>query len=442
MAAIAQDSLRRPAVATILVLALLGIVAVPTYRFVGPIAALLLVIGGSLVLVAVLLRAAGRQLHRTQNHASFAEHALEAVPRALFISDALEPGQPNRFVNTAYCALTGYGRNEAVSDGFDAVAVFADAANISALARGLATRVTSAATLRRSDGTTVPVKLDLCLVAGDGDRYLVGLLEDSSIEPAPQSSIAAQAAATAAAVDSGIGPKNAFLSWLTHELRSPLNACVMWLDVLALAPQADKLAQAVDAIKRNLTRQTRLVNDLSDAAKVQSGSLEVRPQPLDVIELVKSHLDAWQLLAIGKQLAFAHRIEPAVAVIDGDAGRLLQTLNHLVENAIASTPSGGRVQLRVQLIDATCVVEVEDSGAGLSPDDAANLGTPLWRAPATSKSRPGLGLGLAIAHHLAAQHGGTLQATSKTGGALFTLALPLAASPRDGARAAQRDFER
>ena len=83
----------------------------------------------------------------------------------------------------------------------------------------------------------------------------------------------------------------------------------MWLDVLALAPQPDKLTQAVDAIKRNLARQTRLVNDLNDAAKISSGGLEVRLEPLDLVALLKRHIDAWQLLAIGKQLTLHHRIE-------------------------------------------------------------------------------------------------------------------------------------
>jgi signal transduction histidine kinase len=201
----------------------------------------------------------------------------------------------------------------------------------------------------------------------------------------------------------------------------------MWLDVLALAPQADKLAQAVDAIKRNLARQTRLVNDLSDASKIQSSALDVQLGPVDLVALVKSHLDAWQLAAISKQLAFAHRIEPATALVKGDGARLLQALSHVVDNAIASTPTGGRVALGVQLHAAACVVTVEDSGVGLSTDDVTHLGTPLWRAPATSKSRPGLGLGLAIAHHLTARHGGTLEATSGSNGALFTLTLPLAA---------------
>jgi signal transduction histidine kinase len=101
---------------------------------------------------------------------------------------------------------------------------------------------------------------------------------------------------------------DAFLSWLNHELRSPLNACLMWLDVLALAPQPEKVAQAVEALKRNLARQTRLVNDLNDAAKVSAGRLELRFEPLDLVALLRRKLAAWEPLVKAKQLLFQHAI--------------------------------------------------------------------------------------------------------------------------------------
>jgi signal transduction histidine kinase len=223
---------------------------------------------------------------------------------------------------------------------------------------------------------------------------------------------------------------DAFLSWLTHELRSPLNACVMWLDVLALAPQPDKLTQAVDVIKRNLARQARLVNDLNDAGKVATGGLAMHAEPLDVVAVLMRSLDAWQVLAVGKQLAFDRSIELERALIDGDPQRLSQALNHVLENAIGSTPPGGRVALRVHGADGKCVIEVEDTGAALSAEDAANLPVPLWRAPTSAKSRSGLGLGLAVAHHIATSHGGSLSAESSASGVRFKMTLPLAA--RDG----------
>jgi signal transduction histidine kinase len=230
---------------------------------------------------------------------------------------------------------------------------------------------------------------------------------------------------------------NAFLSWLNHELRSPLNACVMWLDVLALSPQPDKLAQAVETIKRNLARQARLVNDLNDAGKVSSGGLEMRLGPLDVVTLLKRNLDAWQLLARGRQVAFHPAIELATAPVDGDSDRLAQAVNHLVESAIASTAGGGRVSLRVSAANGHCVVEVEDTGAALSAEDLTNLGTPLWRAPTTLRARAGLGLGVAVAHHIAEKHGGSLTATSSAAGVRFTLTVPLAARGTDTVQVTQ-----
>jgi signal transduction histidine kinase len=394
-------------IAAVAVPALLAAAALAAFRLVGPAAAIILMAGGNLLLVAALLLVAGRRVR----HADDALRALEAVPHALFVVDTLQIGQPNRFVNAAYTTLTGYGAAEAVSDGFDATAIFADPAHVAALASRPAPSTTSGVTVRRRDGTTLRAKLELCaLPSSDGSRYLLGLLD-----------------ATGNGERAG-HRKNAFLSWLTHELRSPLNACVMWLDVLALAPASDKLTQAVEAIKRNLIRQTRLVNDLSDAAKVQSADLEMQLAPLDLVALVNSHIDAWQLLAIGRQLTFEHRIEAPVARIDGDRDRLLQALNHLLENAIASTPTAGRVQLRMRGGGDVWIVEVEDTGGGLSMEDAANLNQPLWRAPAAAKSRPGLGLGLAVACHIADKHGGTLTATSTSSGALFTLTLPLLAA--------------
>ena len=112
----------------------------------------------------------------------------------------------------------------------------------------------------------------------------------------------------------------------------------------------------------------------------------------------------------------------------GDPARLAQAVNHLVENAIASTPSNGRVDVRVHGANGSCVIEVADTGAGLSPADTANLGTPLWRDSTTARARAGIGLGLAVAHHVAGKHGGSLTANSAPSGARFVLTLPLAAS--------------
>src|SRR6478735_6913456 len=80
--------------------------------------------------------------------------------------------------------------------------------------------------------------------------------------------------------------KQAYFSWISHELRSPPNACVMYLELLARSPQPDKLTTAVDAIMRNLARQVRLISHVSAAAKLSSGDLTLHLEPVDVVALM------------------------------------------------------------------------------------------------------------------------------------------------------------
>lgn len=232
--------------------------------------------------------------------------------------------------------------------------------------------------------------------------------------------------------------KQVFFSWLSHELRSPLNACVMWLDVLALSPQPDKLTKAVDAIKRNLARQARLISEVSDAAKLSSSDLTLHLEPLDVVALMSAELEAWRALAKGKQIELRDCFELETAPVTGDPARLPHALRQLVESAVGSTPTGGRVELTVRAANGDCVVEVTDTGDALSAEDAANLGVPLWRAPTSSRARSGLGLGLAVAYHVAARHGGSLTALPAASGARFMMTLPLTSGGKTGIAQADR----
>jgi PAS domain S-box-containing protein len=387
-------------------------------------AALLFAAAAVLAFLAVAARRHARQLEAGSR---LPRQALDAVPSAIFIVDSLRPGRPNVYVNAAYCALTGFDAEEAVAAGFDALAVFVDAQEVSSLDASAEASATKRVQVRRRDGTTVPVRLEVRgLARGNGGRSVIGLLEPIEDVVSAEPSVRRDAPPGR--------DKDTFWSWLSHEMRSPLNACVMWIDVVALSPQPDKLAKAVDAIKRNLARQARLIGDLSDAAKVSSGRLEVRFEPLDLVTLVKRQLAAWEALAGAKQLQFRHQIELDTAPLVGDPARLVQTLNHLLESAIASTASGGSVDVRVHAQNGQCVVEVTDTGAALSPEDAAHLAVPLWRAPTTTRARAGVGLGLAVAHHIVAEHGGTLTAPSAERGARFVLTVPLATS--DGSAAA------
>ena len=426
--------------AILAVLLALGAAIIGAYRAVGPGAALGLLAAAAAFLIALTITIARRRVQRADQRSRLGEQALDALPIAVAVFDSLRTGATNAYVNAAYCELTGYDAGEALAPGFDALSIFVDPAEIAALDAATEAATTKRVTIRRRDGTTFAARLALRTAPqGDaGGRYIVGMLEAVGAgERAADRRSAANPAPARIGKDAE-QPRDAFLSWLSHEVRSPLNACVMWLDVLALSPQPDKFNKAVETIKRNLARQARLVNDLNDAAKISRGGLELRAEPVDIVAVLKRGLDAWQMLAIGKQLAFHHEIEIDAAPAYGDSERLFQAVNYLLEGAIGSTAHGGRVDLRLRVLDGNCVIEVEDTGAALSADDAANLAVPLWRDPGSAKTRSGLGLGLAVAHHVATKHGGSLTAASSAAETRFVLTLPLAASGRRDAEGIAR----
>jgi hypothetical protein len=312
------------------------------------------------------------------------EQALDVVPHALFMVDSLRPGRANMLVNTAYSALTGYEPGEAIAPGFDALAIFVEAAEVAALDPGHGqVSATKHVRVRRRDGTTFPVALEVHSVERGGDRYLVGLSRGRIRRPCRESR---SCGAVRRRCERAPAYQRVF-SWLSHELRSPLNACVMWLDVLALSPQPDKLAKAVEAIKRNLARQARLVSEISDAAKLSSGGLALHFEPVDVVALVKRELDAWQSLATAKQIEFRHRLELDAAPLAGDPARLRHALNQLVENAVGSTSAGGHVELRVHDETGNCAVEVADTGVADARGRGESRRSSVARADCAARAR-------------------------------------------------------
>lgn len=220
--------------------------------------------------------------------------------------------------------------------------------------------------------------------------------------------------------------RDTLLSALSHELRSPLNACTMWLDVLASAPTGDSLRKAVDALKRNLSRQARVVSSISDAAKLSSGGLELRPERIDLATLLERHLDAWRLLAAAKQqtLEWSRNVASAPAAVDAD--RLLRVLTDLIDNAIDRTPAGGRIALALgEDAESRFVVTVRDGGAPLSEAAAAQLFEPLWRNTA-GRHEARRRIGLSIAGDLLTSLGGRLDVSTTDTATTFAVAVPRA----------------
>ncbi|HTY56361.1 MAG TPA: ATP-binding protein, partial [Candidatus Binataceae bacterium] len=222
--------------------------------------------------------------------------------------------------------------------------------------------------------------------------------------------------------------KDDFLAVLSHELRSPLNAIASWAWLLQngnLSPE--KSARAIDAIQRNSLAQTRLINDLLDISRIIAGKLSLEFRQVDLSAVIESVLETVRPTAESKRIEILTDISPAVQA-PGDALRVGQIIRNLLSNAVKFTPNDGAVSIQLRQNESHNEIIVKDNGVGIDPALLPHVFERFRQGNSSpSRAEGGLGLGLAIAHHLAELHGGTLKAESAGNGlgATFTLALPI-----------------
>jgi signal transduction histidine kinase len=228
--------------------------------------------------------------------------------------------------------------------------------------------------------------------------------------------------------------KDEFLATLSHELRTPLAAVLGWSRMLASGQlNASKSAEALAAIQRNAQAQAQIVDDLIDVARGMAGNVRLNLAPLNLVELAYRGVEAVAPTASGKAILVEVDAPRPVTVV-GDEGRLQQIVWNLLSNAMKFTPSGGRVTIEVGVVDGAAQLRVTDTGIGISPAFLPFVFDKFRQADGSfTRQHGGLGLGLAIARHLAELHGGSIHARSdgEGRGATFVVRLPLPASSDD-----------
>jgi two-component system, OmpR family, sensor histidine kinase BaeS len=212
---------------------------------------------------------------------------------------------------------------------------------------------------------------------------------------------------------------------IAHELRTPLMVLQGRLEgvrdnVIPLTQrEATQLLTQVQTL-------TRLVDDLRTLSLSDAGKLELRLQPLDLLDVLSLSVAAFSHRAEARGIALELTADEAILSVRGDPDRLSQVFGNLLENALRHTPEGGRIALNATR-EGQCVrVEVRDSGSGIPATALPHLFERFYRAD-TSRSRDsgGSGLGLAIARAILEAHGGGIAAENlETGGALFAVTLP------------------
>ena len=223
--------------------------------------------------------------------------------------------------------------------------------------------------------------------------------------------------------------KDEFLAVLSHELRSPLNPILGWTKLL-LSRKFDqaKTAKALETIERNAVLQSQLIEDLLDVSGILQGKLSLNPCPVDLAVTIKAATETVRLAAQAKSICLNTLLEPTVGQVSGDSSRLQQIVWNLLSNAVKFTPTGGRVDIRLESIGGQAMITVSDTGKGIKPEFLPYVFDYFRQADSTTtRTYGGLGLGLAIVRHLVELHGGTVKAESpgEGKGATFTVTLPL-----------------
>ena len=210
-----------------------------------------------------------------------------------------------------------------------------------------------------------------------------------------------------------------FLAILSHELRNPLGAITNALGVMDRLATSQDLRKAADIIGRQATRLTRLVDDLLDVARVTSGKIVLRLEPVDLLELTERCASA--LREAGRARDHRFEVDGDSVLVHGDLARLEQVVHNLLDNALKYTASGGEIRLTTERVGSDAVLRVRDTGEGIRSE----LGAPQ----ALDRSRGGLGLGLALVKQLVELHGGSVSMVSggRGHGSEFVVRLPASA---------------
>ena len=224
--------------------------------------------------------------------------------------------------------------------------------------------------------------------------------------------------------------KDDFVASVSHELRTPLTSIRGYVELLRegdAGELTDEQHQFVAIVERNADRLLRLVGDLLFVAQVEAGEITLEPGSTDVEELVREAVDAAQPAAAMKGIEIALDLD-GLGEVHGDRARLAQVLDNLISNALKFTPPGGHVAVRTSRSADRGVIEVTDSGMGISEEDQSRLFKRFFRtASATDQAIQGTGLGLAIVKAIVEAHDGVITVESVEGeGTVFRVELPLA----------------
>lgn len=343
---------------------------------------------------------------------------LEAAPDPTVIVDA---AGVILLVNDRVQAVFGHSREELVGRRLDALAPagvreetmagFEEyVANPSDVPMGTFRQLVS----QHRDGSTIPVELSMSPLWTEEGLIVSVALRDVSER------LQMQAESQRLRDD--------VIATVSHELRTPLTSIIGYAELMGDLDEFDMSRRArklLGVIERNASRELQLVNDLLTMAFLDDERLRMRRESLELAKVCRQVVEDQRLRARERALTLTY-VGGDTAPVAGDFHRVVQVIENVVINSLKFTHAGGSVDIAISDHGAMGIIEVRDTGIGVSPEEQERLFERLYRSPrAIADQVPGAGLGLPIARAIVEAHGGWIELQSELGvGTVVRVALP------------------
>jgi len=224
--------------------------------------------------------------------------------------------------------------------------------------------------------------------------------------------------------------KDAFIAILAHELRNPLAPVRTCIDLMRAQESKQLDPKLLDILDRQTSLLARLVDDLLDLSRIKADKIELRPDHVDLVDIVESALMTSRPMIDERSHSLMIDVPSARVAVSADAIRLVQVVSNLLNNAARYTPRGGRIEVICGRVDDFGFVRVIDTGKGIPAELQPTIFEMFVQERVASDGSGGLGLGLALSHRLVALHRGTISVSSdgRDRGTTFEIRIPVVSS--------------